>query len=202
MTLENINKPNPKHYKLELKNIPVIIDGKEVIVDNLQLETRYILKDVLNDANLTHEQAFWYGNIGKRYFRLCKKHDEPTTDIKKIIQESTFLLSSILGKEYKAKLVDEQGNDLLNDKEEIATIDKLYSLLNSQEQRLLNRKRNIQALNVNGICNIPSAIANLASVGKNPFKNERFIEIIEKQELTVEEIKELIDILGDLVYGE
>ena len=131
-----------------------------------------------------------------------KKHDDPTTDIKKIIQESTFLLSSILGKEYKAKLLDEQGNDLLNEKEEVATIDKLYSLLNSQEQRLLNRKRNIQALNVNGICNISSAIANLASVGKNPFKNERFIEIIEKQELTVEEIKELIDILGDLVYGE
>ena len=202
MTLENINKPNPKHYKFELRNVPVIIDGEEKIVDSLQLETRYILKDLLNDANLTHEQAFWYGNIGKRYFRLCKKHDDPTTDIKKIIQESTFLLSSILGKEYKAKLLDEQGNDLLNEKEEVATIDKLYSLLNSQEQRLLNRKRNIQALNVNGICNISSAIANLASVGKNPFKNERFIEIIEKQELTVEEIKELIDILGDLVYGE
>lgn len=202
MTKDNINKPNPKHYKIELKNIPVIIDGKEVVVDNLQLETRHVLKDVLNATSLTHEQAFWYGNIGKRYFRLCKKHDEPTTDIKKIIQESTFLLSSILGKEYKAKLLDEQSNDLLNEKEEIATIGKLHTLLNFQEQRLLNRKRNIQALNVNGICNIPSAIANLASVGKNPFKNERFIEIIEKQELTVEEIKELIDILGDLVYGE
>lgn len=202
MTLENINKPNPKHYKIELKNIPVIIDGKEVIVDNLQLETRHVLKDLLNDTNLTHEQAFWYGNIGKRYFRLCKKHDEPTTDIKKIIQESTFLLSSILGKEYKAKLLDDQGNDLLNEKEEIATIGKLHTLLNSQEERLINRIRNIQALNINGICNVPRAIANLAREGKNPFENERFKELIEKQELTIQEIKELIDILGDLAYGE
>ena len=202
MTKDSINKPNPKHYKIELKNIPVSIDGKEVVVDNLQLETRHILKDVLNDANLTHEQSFWYGNIGKRYFRLCKKHDEPTTDIKKIIQESTFLISSLLGKEYKAKLLDEKGNDLLNEKEEVASIGKLHTLLNSQEERLINRIRNIQALNINGICNIPSAIANLARIGKNPFENERFRELIEKQELTIEEIKELIDILGDLAYGE
>ena len=202
MTLENINKPNPKHYKIELKNIPVIIDGEEKIVDSLQLETRHVLKDLLNDTNLTHEQAFWYGNIGKRYFRLCKKHDEPTTDIKKIIQESTFLLSSILGKEYKAKLLDDQGNDLLNEKEEIATIGKLHTLLNSQEERLINRIRNIQALKVEGICNISRAIADLSRIGKNPFENEKFRELIEKQELTIEEIKELIDILGDLAYGE
>ena len=203
MTKDNINKPNPKHYKFELKNVPVIIDGEEKIVDSLQLETRYILKDLLNDANLTHEQAFWYGNIGKRYFRLCKKHDEPTTDIKKIIQESTFLLSSILGKEYKAKLLDEQGIDLLNEKEEeIASIGKLHTLLNSQEVRLVNRIRNIQALNIKGICNVPRAITNLAEIGKNPFENEKFRELIEKQELTIEEIKELIDILGDLAHGE
>lgn len=202
MTKDNINKPNPKHYKIELKNIPVIIDGKEMVVDSLQLETRYILKDLLNDANLTHDQAFWYGNIGKRYFKLCKKHDDPTTDIKKIIQEVTFLISSLLGKEYKAHLLDADGNDLLNEKEEIATIGKLHTLLNSQEVRLINRVRNIQALNINGICNIPSAIANLARIGKNPFENERFRELIEKQKLTIEEIKELIDILGDLAYGE
>ena len=202
MTKDNINKPNPKHYKFELKNVPVIIDGKEMVVDSLQLETRYILKDLLNDTNLTHEQAFWYGNIGKRYFRLCKKHDEPTSDIKKIIQEAVFLLSSILGKEYKAELLDEKGNDLLNEKEEVASIGKLHTLLNSQEERLINRIRNIQALNINGICNIPSAIANLSRIGKNPFKNEKFRELIEKQELTIEEIKELIDILGDLAYGE
>lgn len=143
MTKDNINKPNPKHYKFELRNVPVIIDGKEMVVDSLQLETRYILKDLLNDANLTHEQASWYGNIGKRYFRLCKKHDEPTTDIKKIIQEAVFLLSSILGKEYKAKLLDEQGNDLLNDNEEIAVFDKLNDLLNEQdiEHILINGKK-------------------------------------------------------------
>lgn len=150
MTKDNINKPTPPHYKLELNNIPVIIDGKEVVINNLQLETRYILKDVVNNANMTHEQASWYWSMGKRYFRLCKKHDEPTSDIKKIIQEAT---SSILGKEYKAKLLDEQGNDLLNDKEEIASIGKLHSLLSSQEVRLINRMRNIQVLNINGTCN-------------------------------------------------
>lgn len=149
MTKDNINKPNPKHYKFELKNVPVIIDGKEMVVDSLQLETRYILKDLLNDANLTHEQAFWYGNIGKRYFRLCKKHDDPTTDIKKIIQEAAFLLSSILGKEHKAKLLDEKGNDLLNDKEEIAVFDKLNSLLTPQEKEFL-KDRNISCVMIDG----------------------------------------------------
>ena len=150
MTLENINKPNPKHYKFELRNVPVIIDGEEKVIDSLQLETRYILKDLLNDTNLTHEQAFWYGNIGKRYFRLCKKHDDPTTDIKKIIQESTFLISSLLGKEYKAKLLDEKGNDLLNDKEEeIAVFDKLNSLLTPQEKEFL-KDRNISCVMIDG----------------------------------------------------
>ena len=150
MTLDNINKPNPKHYKFELRNVPVIIDGEEKIVDSLQLETRYILKDLLNETNLTHEQAFWYGNIGKRYFRLCKKHDDPTTDIKKIIQESTFLLSSILGKEYKAKLLDKKGNDLLNEKEEeIAVFDKLNSLLTPQEKEFL-KDRNISCVMIDG----------------------------------------------------
>ena len=199
---DEINKPNPKHYKIELKNIPVIIDGKEVVIDNLQLETRYILKDLLNDTNLTHEQAFWYGNIGKRYFRLCKKHDEPTTDIKKIIKESTFLISSLLGKEYKAHLLDADGNDLLNDKEEIASIGKLYSLLGSQEQRIVNRNRNIKLINDNGIYNIVEAIAYLARIGKNPLENKKFRELIEKQELSINDIKEIIDILGDLIYGE
>lgn len=150
MTKDNINKPNPKHYKFELRNVPVIIDGEEKIIDSLQLETRYILKDILNDANLTHDQAFWYGNIGKRYFRLCKKHDDPTTDIKKIIQEATFLLSSILGKEYKAHLLDADGNDLLNEKdEEIAVFDKLNSLLNVQEKEFLNEK-DIEHIFING----------------------------------------------------
>lgn len=150
MTKDNINKPNPKHYKFELRNVPVIIDGEEKIVDSLQLETRYILKDLLNSANLTHEQAFWYGNIGKRYFRLCKKHDNPTTDIKKIIQEAVFLISSILGNEYKAKLLDEKGNDLLNEKEEeIAVFDKLNSLLTPQEKEFL-KDRNISCVMIDG----------------------------------------------------
>lgn len=171
MTKDNINKPNPKHYKFELKNVPVIIDGEEKIIDSLQLETRHVLKDILNDTNLTREQAFWYGNIGKRYFRLCKKHDDPTTDIKKIIQESTFLLNSILGKEYKAKLVDEIGNDLLNDNEEIAVFDKLNDLLNEQEKEFLNEK-DIEHILINGK-KVPDHL-----------------------------VKDVIDMLGALVYGE
>ena len=171
MTKDNINKPNPKHYRFELKNVPVIIDGEEKIVDSLQLETRHVLKDILNDTNLTHEQAFWYGNIGKRYFRLCKKHDDPTTDIKKIIQESTFLLSSILDKEYKAKLIDEKNNDLLNDGEEIAVFDKLNDLLNEQEKEFLNEK-DIEHILINGK-KVPDHL-----------------------------VKDVIDMLGALVYGE
>lgn len=139
---DEINKPNPQHYKLELRNIPVIIDGEEKIAVSLHLETRYILKDIVNEANnMTHEQAAWYWNIGKRYFRLCKKHDNPATDIKKIIQESTFLLSSLLGENITAKLINENGNDLLNGYEEIATIDKLKDMLNSQEQELIQDKK-------------------------------------------------------------
>lgn len=172
MTKDNINKPNPKHYKIELKNIPVIIDGKEVVVDNLQLETRHVLKDVLNDTNLTHEQAFWYGNIGKRYFRLCKKHDEPTSDIKKIIQEATFLISSILGKEYKAQLLDADGNDLLNEKEEeIAVFDKLNDLLNGQEKEFIKDK-DIKCI------------------------------VLDGTEVPEEIVKDVINRLGALVYGE
>ena len=139
---DEINKPNPQHYKLELRNIPVIINGEEKIAVSLHLETRYILKDIVNEANnMTHEQAAWYWNIGKRYFRLCKKHDNPATDIKKIIQESTFLLSSLLGENITAKLINENGNDLLNGYEEIATIDKLNDMLNSQEKELIQEKK-------------------------------------------------------------
>lgn len=141
---DEINKPNPKHYKLELRNIPVIIDGEETTIDSLQLETRYILKDIVNDINITREQAVWYWDMGKRYFRLFKKHDTPTTDLKKIIQVSTFLLSSLLGENITAKLIGESGEDLLNDYEEIATIDKLKDMLNEdlsvQEKEIVQRQ--------------------------------------------------------------
>ena len=138
---DEINKPNPQHYKLELRNIPVIIDGEEKIVDSLHLETRYILKDIVNDINITREQAVWYWDIGKWYFRLFKKHDNPTTDLKKIIQVSTFLLSSLLSENITAKLIDESGDDLLNGHEEIATIDKLKDMLNEQEKELIQDKK-------------------------------------------------------------
>ena len=48
MTIENINKPNPQHYKVELKNVPAVVNGQEVVVDSIQLETRHILKDIVD----------------------------------------------------------------------------------------------------------------------------------------------------------
>ena len=73
---------------------------------------------------------------------MCKKHDNPTTDIKKIIQESTFLLSSLLDKNITAKLIDENGNDLLNDHqpEDFSPFDKLKEMLSPQEQDLIKDK--------------------------------------------------------------
>lgn len=169
---DEINKPNPQHYKLELRNIPVIINGEEKIAVSLHLETRYILKDIVNEANnMTHEQAAWYWNIGKRYFRLCKKHDNPATDIKKIIQESTFLLSSLLGENITAKLINENGNDLLNGYEEIATIDKLKDMLNSQEKELIQEKK-IKCV------------------------------VLDGKDVPKEIVQDLIDKLGDIIYGE
>lgn len=168
---DEINKPNPQHYKLELRNIPVIIDGEEKIVDSLHLETRYILKDIVNDINITREQAVWYWDIGKRYFRLFKKHDTPTTDLKKIIQVSTFLLSSLLDENITAKLIDESGGDLLNGHEEIATIDKLKDMLNSQEQELIQDKK-IKCV------------------------------VLDGKDVPKEIVQDLIDRLGDMIYGE
>lgn len=169
---DEVNKPNPQHYKLELRNIPVIINGEEKIAVSLHLETRYILKDIVNEANnMTHEQAAWYWNVGKRYFRLCKKHDNPATDIKKIIQESTFLLSSLLGENVTAKLINENGEDLLNDYEEIATIDKLNDMLNSQEQELIQDKK-IKCV------------------------------VLDGKDVPKEIVQDLIDKLGGMIYGE
>ena len=168
---DEINKPNPQHYKLELRNIPIIIDGEEKIVDSLQLETRYILKDIVNDINITREQAVWYWDIGKRYFRLFKKHDTPTTDLKKIIQVSTFLLSSLLDENITAKLIGESGDDLLNDHEEIATMDKLQDMLNDQEKELIQEKK-IKCV------------------------------VLDGKDVPKEIVQDLIEKLGDIIYGE
>ena len=171
---DQINKPNPKHYKLELRNIPVIINGKKTIVDSLQLETRHILKDVVNEADLTNDQAAWYWSVGKRYFRLYKKHDNPVTDIKKIIQESTFLLSSLLDKNIDAKLIDENGDDLLNDHQEaFSAFDKLREMLSPQEKNFLQDKKIV-----------------MVRMGNDNFMvNER-------------QAQELIDMLRGAIYGE
>ena len=150
------------------------------------IETIDLIQDVVKDFG-----SVCQANILKYGIRANKKHDEPQDDIKKIIRYCEFWLNDLEGLKASGKR-----------SEEIAVFDKLNSLLTPQEERLINRIRNIQALKVEGICNISRAIADLARIGKNPFENERFRELIEKQELTIEEIKELIDILGDLAYGE
>ena len=176
---DNINKPNPKHYKLELRNTPVIINGEKTIIDSLQLEARHILKDVVNEAALTNEQAAWYWSVGKRYFRLCKKHNNPTTDIKKIIQESTFLLSSLLDKNITAKLIDENGNDLLNDHQEDFNLDdfnpfdKLKEMLSPQEQDLIKDKEIV-----------------MVRIGHDNIY------------LNKEDAQGVFELLGDAIYGE
>ena len=124
MTKDNIN---PNHYKAG------------------GIETIDLIQDVVADFG-----SVCQANILKYGIRANKKHDEPQDDIKKIIQESTFLLSSILGKEYKAKLLDEKDNDLLNEKEEeIAVFDKLNSLLTPQEKEFL-KNRNINCVMIDG----------------------------------------------------
>ena len=54
------------------------------------------------------------------------------------------MLSSLLGENITAKLIDENGEDLLNDYEEIATIDKLKDMLNEdlsvQEKEIVQRQ--------------------------------------------------------------
>lgn len=172
---DQINKPNPKHYKLELRNTPVIINGEKTIIDSLQLEARHILKDVVNEAALTNEQVAWYWSVGKRYFRLCKKHDNPTTDIKKIIQESTFLLSSLLDKNINAKLIDENGNDLLNDnhQEDFSPFDKLKEMLSPQEKDLIKDKEIV-----------------MVRIGHDNIYLDK------------EDAQELIQLLGGAIYGE
>jgi len=57
-------------------------------------------------------------------------------------------------------------------------------------------------INDNGIYNIVEVIAYLARIGKNPLENKKFRELIEKQELSTNDIEEIIDILGNLSYGE
>ena len=69
-------------------------------------------------------------NILKYGIRANKKHDNPKDDIQKIIRYGEFWLNHLEGKPASSPRV-----------EEIATIDKLNDMLNSQEQELIQDKK-------------------------------------------------------------
>ena len=69
-------------------------------------------------------------NILKYGIRANKKHDNPKNDIQKIIRYGEFWLNHLEGKSASSPRV-----------EEIATIDKLQDMLNSQEQELIQDKK-------------------------------------------------------------
>ena len=122
---------------------------------------------------------------------FCKDSDEYKHYFKDLLYCVVHLKGHVQGcffmefviKRRKITISYIQGFDEDVIKEEIASIGKLYSLLGSQEQRIVNRNRNIKLINENGIYNIVEVIAYLAKIGKNPLENENFRELIEKQEL-------------------
>ena len=69
-------------------------------------------------------------NILKYGIRANKKHDNPKDDIQKIIRYGEFWLNHLDGKPASSPRV-----------EEIATIDKLNDMLNSQEKELIQEKK-------------------------------------------------------------
>lgn len=77
-------------------------------------------------------------NILKYGIRANKKHDNPKDDIQKTIRYGEFWLNHLEGKPASSPRV-----------EEIAAIDKLKDMLNSQEQELIQDKK-IKCVVLNG----------------------------------------------------
>lgn len=77
-------------------------------------------------------------NILKYGIRANKKYDNPKDDIQKIIRYGEFWLNHLDGKPASSPRV-----------EEIATIDKLNDMLNSQEKELIQDKK-IKCVVLNG----------------------------------------------------
>lgn len=103
-------------------------------------------------------------NMIKYAFRADKKHKDPKTDIEKIIRYGEFWLNDLEGKPASSPRV-----------EEIATIDKLNDMLNSQEKELIQDKK-IKCVVIDGMeapMDIPREVA-----------------------------QDLINRLGDIIYGE
>lgn len=97
------------------------------------LETIDLIQQVVNDFG-----SVCQANILKYGIRANKKHDNPKDDIQKTIRYGEFWLNHLEGKPASNPRV-----------EEIATIDKLKDMLNSQEQELIQDKK-IKCVVLNG----------------------------------------------------
>ena len=89
-------------------------------------------------------------NILKYGIRANKKHDNPKDDIQKTIRYGEFWLNHLDGKPASSPRV-----------EEIATIDKLQKMLNSQEKELIQDKK-IKCVVIDGMeapMDIPREVA-------------------------------------------
>ena len=89
------------------------------------LETIDLIQQIVNDFG-----SVCQANILKNGIRANKKHDNPKADIQKTIRYGEFWLNHLEGKPASSPRV-----------EEIATIDKLQEMLNSQEKELIQDKK-------------------------------------------------------------
>ena len=89
------------------------------------LETIDLIQQVVDDFG-----SVCQANILKYGIRANKKHESPKDDIQKTIRYGEFWLNHLEGKPASSPLV-----------EEIATIDKLNDMLNSQEKELIQEKK-------------------------------------------------------------
>lgn len=119
------------------------------------LETIDLIQQVVDDFG-----SVCQANILKYGIRANKKHESPKDDIQKIIRYGEFWLNHLDGKPASSPRV-----------EEIATIDKLKDMLNSQEQELIQDKK-IKCV------------------------------VLDGEQVPKEIVQNLIDRLGDIIYGE
>ena len=123
------------------------------------LETIDLIQQTVKDFG-----SVCQANILKYGIRANKKYESPKDDIQKTIRYGEFWLNHLEGKSASSPRV-----------EEIATIDKLNDMLNSQEKELIQDKK-IKCVVIDGMeapMDIPREIA-----------------------------QDLIEKLGDIIYGE
>lgn len=109
------------------------------------LETIDLIQQVVDDFG-----SVCQANILKYGIRANKKYDNPKDDIQKIIRYGEFWLNHLDGKPASSPRV-----------EEIATIDKLKDMLNSQEKELIQEKK-IKCVVIDGMeapMDIPREVA-------------------------------------------